>query len=91
MKTVIKTCVILHNLIIDFERVNSIDSNYIDVVDYIPSHPFTVIQRNVDQDADDRTNMMAEMKDTNQHNRLQHNLMVEMWDRWKVDNEGEQD
>jgi hypothetical protein len=87
MKTVIKTCVILHNLIIDYERINNINSTYIDGIDYIPMHPFTIIPQTENQDAKDRTNMIAEMKDTTMHNRLQHDLMVEMWDRWNTMNE----
>ena len=31
--------------------------------------------------------MIAERKDTTMHNRLQHDLMVEMWDRWNTMNE----
>jgi hypothetical protein len=31
--------------------------------------------------------MIAEMKDMNQHNCLQHELMVEMWDRWNTIND----
>jgi hypothetical protein len=87
MKTVIKTCVILHNLIIDFERINNMNSTYIEGIDYIPSHPFTVIPQTEKQEAEDRTNMMAEMKDANLHNRLQHDLMIEMWDRWNAMND----
>jgi hypothetical protein len=87
MKTVIKTCVILHNLIIDYERINNINSTYIDGIDYILMHPFTIIPQTENQDAKDRTNMIAEMKDTTMHNRLQHDLMVEMWDRWNTMNE----
>ncbi|KAI2504467.1 Ribosomal protein-like protein [Fragilaria crotonensis] len=49
MKTVIKTCVILHNLVIDFERQNGIDSDYINNEMYIPQHPFVVIPREEDK------------------------------------------
>jgi hypothetical protein len=31
--------------------------------------------------------MMAEMKDANLHNCLQHDLMIEMWDRWNAMND----
>jgi hypothetical protein len=84
---VIKTCVIFHNLIIDYRRINNIDSTYIDGIDHIPSHPFTVIPQTENQEAKDRTIMMAEMKDTNLHNRLQRDLMIEMWDRWNAMND----
>ncbi len=70
MKTVIKTRVIFHILIIDHELINNINLAYIDGIDCIPSHPFTFIPQTENQEAEDRTNMMAEMKNTNLHNRL---------------------
>jgi hypothetical protein len=87
MKTVIKTCVILHNLTIDFEREHNLDSGYIGANDYVPVHPFTVIDRDDNQTVADRTAMMADMKSADNHNRLQHDIMLEMWDKWTAEND----
>lgn len=86
MRTVIKTCVILHNLTIDFERENNLNSDYIGANDYVPVHPFTVIDRDDAQTIADRTAMMADMKSVDNHNRLQHDIMLEMWDKWTAEN-----
>ena len=59
MKTFIKTCVILHNLIIDFERVNNTNPTYIAGIEYIPAHSLTIIPRTDGQVNKDRTNMIA--------------------------------
>ncbi len=45
MKTVIQTCAILHNLVIDFELQNGVDSDYINYEMYIPQDPFVAIPR----------------------------------------------
>src|SRR4051812_22132312 len=45
MGSVIKTCVILHNMIIDYELESGLDSGYIRSDDYRPSHPFQVIEK----------------------------------------------
>ncbi|ETV69632.1 hypothetical protein H257_14654 [Aphanomyces astaci] len=42
MRTVIKACVILHNMIIDFERETGVCPHYIHAVDYVPKHPFVL-------------------------------------------------
>jgi hypothetical protein len=85
---VIKACVILHNLIIDFERINNIDSNYKAAMDYIPSHPFTWWIKKYIIKPDDRISMIPEVYDVNQHNYCQHNLMEVLWERWNTMNEG---
>ena len=71
MKTVIKTCAILFNSIIDFECYEDINSTYIDGLEYIPLHPpLTILPRTENEVAKDRINMIAEMKENNQHNCL---------------------
>lgn len=83
MKQVIKTCVILHNLIIDYEMANNVDSTYIAEACYIPEHPFRIVPRDVlNQTNETRTAMIVEMQDSDMHNRLQHDLMCERWEKW---------
>lgn len=53
MTIIIKACVILHNLTIELERMHSLDLSYIDNVQYRLGHPFTVVERLVE----DRANM----------------------------------
>jgi hypothetical protein len=77
MKTVIKTCVILHNLVINFERQNGVDSDYINDEMYIPQHPFVVIPRAERQTFDTRSQMIAAMQNSELHTRLQNNLMID--------------
>ena len=62
MALVIRTCVILHNLIIDHERKTGEDPSYIDGVEYTPNHPFTVMTRADDQTYEERMDMMQQMK-----------------------------
>jgi hypothetical protein len=45
MKTVIQTCVILHNLVINFKYQNGVNSDYINDDMYVLQHPFGVIPR----------------------------------------------
>ena len=84
MKTVIKTCVVLHNLITDFELAHNDDPRYIEGAEYIPKHPFTIIPRSDEQNHEDRNNMIDEMKNSDNHDRLQHDIMIEMWERWNL-------
>jgi hypothetical protein len=67
MKTVIKTCVILHNIVIDFERRNGVDSDYINDEMYIPQHPFVVIPRQEGQTFDTRSQMILAMQNSELH------------------------
>jgi hypothetical protein len=67
MKTVIKTCVILHNLVIDFERQNGVDSDYINDEMYIPQHPFVVIPRAEGQSFDTRLQTLSAMQNWELH------------------------
>jgi Plant transposon protein len=91
MDTVIRTCVILHNLIIDYSREHDIDGDYInDEANYEPVHQFVLIPRNPEQTIEDREELVTEMQDVGSHNLLQHDLMVEMWEKWNNDN-GDED
>ena len=86
MKMVIKTCVILHNMIIDFEHANNIDPTYISDDEYVPLHPFRIIPRNRNQTIEDRASMINDMQHVATHDQLQHDLMVEMWAQWNEEN-----
>jgi Plant transposon protein len=94
MATVIKTCVILHNLILDYEREHNVDGDYIHDAEYVPLHPFVVVPRNPNQTVDDREVLMANMQNVEQHNLLQHDLMVERYEMWNAiygDDDDEED
>ena len=91
METVIRTCVILHNLIINYERENNVDAGYIDDVNYVPLHPFVVVPRNLNQTVQEREVMIGGMQNTEQHNLLQHDLMVERWEAWDAIHGEEED
>jgi hypothetical protein len=80
--TVIRTCVILHNLIIDYEREHNEDAGYINDEMYIPQHPFIVVPRDIHQNGIAREHMVAAMKNNELHARLQHDLMVQRWANW---------
>jgi hypothetical protein len=56
MKTIIATCAIVHNLIIDYELKNNLDSGYIEDEISIPNHAFTVIPCDVNQTDERRSN-----------------------------------
>ena len=82
MSLVMKTCVILHNLIIDFQRDQNLDPSYINDLEYQPKHPFVLIPRSPNQTHDDRLRMIRDMQNDTVHTRLQHDLMVSIWDDW---------
>ena len=88
MSTVIRTCVLLHNLIIDHERENGLDPDYITGVEYIPNHAFTVVPREENQGIEDRAIMTHEMKNVEDHNRLRSDLMKEIWDTYSAEGNG---
>jgi hypothetical protein len=91
MKTVIKTCVILHNLVIDFERQNGVDSDYINDEMNIPQHPFAVIPRAEGQSFDTRSHMIAAMQNSELHARLQNDLMFDRWEKCYANNNNNDD
>ena len=82
MDTVIRTCVVLHNKIIDYEREHSIDGGYINDSNYVPLHHMVVLPRDPNQSVEEREVLMVNMQNAEQHNLLQHDLMVEWWERW---------
>jgi hypothetical protein len=86
MGLVIKTCVILHNMIIDFQCANNVNPDYIGEDIYVPQHAFTIIPHNPDHLCEDRATMILEMQHQETHNQLQHDLMIEMWEKWSDDN-----
>ena len=81
MDTVIRTCVVLHNIIIDYKREHNIDGRYINDANYVPLHHMVVVPRNPNQSVKEREVLMGNMQNMEQHNFLQHNLMVERWER----------
>jgi hypothetical protein len=91
MKTVIQTCVILHNLVIDFEYQNGVNSDYINDEMYIPQHPFVVIPREEGQTFDTRSQMISAMQNSELHMQLQHDLMIDRWEKWYANNNDDDD
>ena len=80
--TVMRTCVILHNFVLDYEREHNLDGDYINHKNYVPLHDFVVVPRNPNQDFAEREMMIEDMQNAEQHNLLQHDLMVERWEKW---------
>jgi hypothetical protein len=79
MGLVIKTCVILHKMIIDFECADNFHPHYIRDDMYVPQHAFTIIPHNPNHICDDHAMMILEMQHQETHNQLQHDLlMIEM-------------
>ena len=75
-------------MIIDHERENDIDPTYIAGVEYIPNHAFTAIPRGENQAIEERTMMMNEMKNVEDHDRLRSDLMTEFWNTYSADDGG---
>jgi hypothetical protein len=71
-------------MIIDYEREHEIDGDYIHDDMYVPQHPFVVIPRDPEQNGNQRALMIAGMQDSEMHTQLQHDLMVERWQKWFV-------
>jgi hypothetical protein len=82
MDTVIRTCVLLHNLIIDYKRDNSVDGGYIKDAAYVPLHHMVVVPRNPNQSVEEREVLIGNMQNMKQHHLIQHNLMVKRWEQW---------
>jgi len=61
MKEVMKTCVILNNLIIDYEIEHHLDPGYINNECYAPEHAMTIVPRDIHQNGETRENMIVEM------------------------------
>ena len=82
MEQVMKTCVILHNLIIDYEIAHNLDPGYIHNEQYIPVHGMTIVPRNIHQNGEMRGNMINEMQCNDLHYHLQQDLMAQRWQTW---------
>jgi hypothetical protein len=76
-----QTCVILHNLVLDYKREHNLDGDYINHENYVPLHDFVVVPRNPNQDYAKREIMIEDMQNVKQRNLLQHDLMVERWEK----------
>jgi hypothetical protein len=81
MRSVIKCCVILHNMIIDYEKKNNQESAYIQDRSYRPSEPFTVTSRNASLPLTTAEKVIAftQIKNTNLHHRLREDLANHQW------------
>ena len=86
MKQVMKTCVILHNLIIDYEIKHNLNGAYITNDQYAPEHGMTIVPRLNELNGEMKGNMIDEMQDNDIHHRLQHDLMAERWATWFLEN-----
>jgi hypothetical protein len=82
MDMVIRTCDVLHNLTIDYEREHNVDGGYINDADYLLLHRMVLVPCNPNQSVEEREVLMASMQNMEQHNLLQHGLMVERWEAW---------
>jgi hypothetical protein len=81
MYSVMKTCVILHNLILDYEKSNAIESDYIHDQQYQPKHPFTVSARRsefvfTDEEASVE---LSRIRDAGMHRQLRDDLIEHLW------------
>jgi hypothetical protein len=66
MDTVIRTCVILHNLVIDYKCEHNMDGNYINDENYVPLHNMVVVPCNSNQNHVNREIMIDDMQNTEQ-------------------------
>jgi hypothetical protein len=83
MDAVMRACVILHNLIIDYSSKYDINGDYIyDDANYEPMHHFVLVPLNPEQTIDEREELVTNMQNIGNHNLLQHDLMVEMGEKW---------
>ena len=74
-----QTCVILHNLVLDYEREHNLDGDFINHENYVPLHDFVVVPRS---DYAEREIMIEDMQNVKQNKLRQHDLMVERWEKW---------
>ena len=72
----------MHILVLDYEREHNLDGDYINHENYVPLQDFVVVSRNPNQDFAEREMMIEDMQKVEQHNLLQHDLMVKRWEKW---------
>jgi hypothetical protein len=80
--TVMRTCVIMQYLVLDFKREHNLDGDYINHKNYVPLDDIVVVPRNPNQDYAKREMMIEDMQNVEQHQLLQHDLMVERLEKW---------
>jgi hypothetical protein len=84
METVMRACVILHNLIIDFEKEHNLDSKYIQDQQYVPQHSFEVFEKTIEERANisehTRRHMVKKINSSVLHERLTHDLVEHQWE-----------
>ena len=76
-----RTCVILHNLTIDFEGENGLDSSYINSRDYQPEHPFVLLDNSGSRPLSDiqKTINLAKIRNSGLHLKLKSDLTEHYW------------
>jgi hypothetical protein len=79
MDTVIRTCVPLHNLIIEYERQHNVDGGCINDLGFASLHHMVVMPRILNQSVEEREVLMGSTQ-----NMEQHNLRTIQW--WKLGN-----
>ena len=76
-----KACVILHNLILDYEESNGLDGNNINDSIFTPEHPFAV--QSCDQNrilaTEDKIVEYSKVRDPAMHDQLTSDLVEHMW------------
>ena len=82
---------ILHNLVINFERQNGVDSDCINDEMFIPQHPLVVIPSAEGQSFDTGSQMILAMQNSELHVRLQNDLMIDRWEKWYANNNDDDD
>jgi hypothetical protein len=77
----VKATAILHNLIIDFEKQNGTESDYVPDNNYQPKHPFEILppESGVVSSETLRIVNLARVQNAKKHAQLQHDLMHHIW------------
>lgn len=78
---VVKACVILHNLIIDYEMIHDLNRDYINDQAYVPQHPIEIVAGNLHAvlDVEAKLVNLAQRTDGIMHARLQADLIEHIW------------
>jgi len=88
MCTVMKTCVILHNMIVDYEQSHGLDPGYIGDEAFAPENPISIVGResNVPLSMEEKLIELSKIRDPSVHSQLISDLMEHLW-QWVGDNE----